>query len=269
MSSYSERLQARKNKYLFLAQKAKKESDNTADKAVEAVKGLQGEPVKMYHHSAKKHIKLLEKSDSLMRKAVELHEKAQYYENKSKGVGAGGISVLDEECLDKLKERLQGLEDSASRSKEANKLLRKSTTKQERIAILSRLSISTEEAEKMLSNWEKYYSHAGAFKLNVTSFSAEIRRLRARITTLEKVESVSSLHMEHDDFTYTESLEEKRVNFVFSPGVKPTEEQKALLKKNAFKWSPSRKAWTRIIANFNAINSGREVYQQLLQQQNQ
>lgn len=50
-----------------------------------------------------------------------------------------------------------------------------------------------------------------------------------------------------DGYIYREDTDENRTMFIF-PG-KPNDETRALLKRHAFKWSPSRGAWVRQLTN--------------------
>jgi hypothetical protein len=64
-------------------------------------------------------------------------------------------------------------------------------------------------------------------------------------------------------FKVVENFDMDRVQFVFPD--KPSEEERTLLKGEAFKWAPSQGAWQRQLTN-NAINAARRVIKKLTEE---
>ncbi|MGE8450885.1 MAG: hypothetical protein ACN6OP_09780 [Pseudomonadales bacterium] len=69
-----------------------------------------------------------------------------------------------------------------------------------------------------------------------------------------------AVEVETEGYTYREDVEENRVMFEFDG--KPEQNVRDLLKRNAFKWSPSRNAWVRQLTN-SGIYAGKMVCQGL------
>ena len=56
-----------------------------------------------------------------------------------------------------------------------------------------------------------------------------------------------TVEQEGDGYTYREDADENRVMFLFDG--KPDAAIRAVLKRHAFKWSPTRGAWVRMLNN--------------------
>ena len=96
----------------------KAKSQKFHDKAVEGVKDLAGEPVKVGHHSEHRHRKLLERSWNTMGKSVECRDRADslehkkaYWEKKAKEINLSMPESLEyyQAKLEEAKEYHQGL----------------------------------------------------------------------------------------------------------------------------------------------------------------
>ena len=94
----------------------------------------------------------------------------------------------------------------------------------------------------------------------LTNNNANARRIEKRIKTLEAMRQRESIEREGDAYTYSEDTEENRVMFFFDG--KPDAETRAVLKRHAFKWSPSRGAWVRQLTNAG-IWAGKQVCEAL------
>ena len=77
--------------------------------------------------------------------------------------------------------------------------------------------------------------------------NANIRRVEQRIRELERAAAAESREEEGQGYTYREDTEENRIMFLF-PG-KPDDDTRQLLKGHGFRWSPTRKAWVRMLNN--------------------
>ena len=97
-----------------------------------------------------------------------------------------------------------------------------------------------------------------AYKLS--NNNGNMTRIKKRIQELEARRSRESVEVEveveTEGYTYREDTEENRVMFVFDG--KPSQEVRDLLKRNAFKWSPSRNAWVRQLTG-SGIYAGQTV----------
>lgn len=80
----AERAEDRAERMEARAERASKEADaRFHSHNVQAVIDLQGEPVKLGHHSARRHMRLLERADNDMRKGVEAYKKSKHYEERA------------------------------------------------------------------------------------------------------------------------------------------------------------------------------------------
>lgn len=235
MNTYQEKLESKRERYLARVGKASQEATSRFNSNnVKAVIGLQGEPIKIGHHSEGRHRRLLEKADNDMRKGCEAVDKAKYYENKAASVGKGGISSDDPDCIEKLKEKLANLQDLQERMKSANKAIKKNDDE-------ALKSLGYNEAQIIDLKTPDFCGRVGYPSYSLTNNNSNIKRIKDRIASLEKQAVAEDVEKEYNGFTYKE--EDNRAQFVF-PG-KPAEEIRAILKNYSFKWSPTRGAWVR------------------------
>ena len=125
MNDYEQKILDKKDRYQKLAEKARQEAEQKSLSANEDVRMLAGQPILIDHHSEKKHRKLLEKIDKRFEQSYENTKKAEYYDEKVKSVGTGGISQDDPEAMQKLKDKLKSLENYHATMVDHNKLMRK------------------------------------------------------------------------------------------------------------------------------------------------
>ncbi len=135
MNSYEEKQEARKQRYLELADKSRQESENRCNQAgaMAAIIPL-GQPILIGHHSEKRDRNYRAKIDRTYRKSFEAMEKAKHYEEKAASVGMGGISGDDPEAVNKLRAQLESLEQSQQSMKAANAAIRRGKSEEEKIA---------------------------------------------------------------------------------------------------------------------------------------
>lgn len=235
MNAYQEKLKAKRERYLVRAESASQEATNRFNSSnVKAVIGLQGEPIKIGHHSEGRHRRLLEKADKDMQKGCEAVDKAKYYENKAASVGKGGISSDDPDCIEKLKEKLANLQNLQERMKSANKAIKKNDDE-------ALKALGYNEAQIISFKNPDFCGRIGYASYQLTNNNSNIKRIKDRIASLEKMAVAEDVEQEYDGFTYKE--EDNRAQFVFPD--KPSEEIRAILKNHSFKFSPSRGAWVR------------------------
>jgi hypothetical protein len=278
MNTYEQKQADRKGRYLELSGKAKSQSSETATQAHELSNLLPfGQPVLVGHHSEGKHRRHIEKMHNTMSKAIELDKKADYYEDKAHGVGTGGISSDDPEAVQKLNEKIESLKWHNEKMKESNKLWRKTYNKvAKKMGLKNRTGkeafYANEEEIKAFKvaiedfkNIDKEASNCLLKQINQYSYNctkqnpygtdtAEIRRLEKRVKDLRAVANFEYKEIVEDSYKLVQDAEENRLMFYFDG--KPTEEIRKILKSHGFKWSPSRKAWVRMITA-NAMYSVR------------
>jgi hypothetical protein len=151
MNSYEEKQEARKQRYLDMADKARQEATsrhNQAD-AMAAIIPF-GQPILVGHHSEKRDRNYREKIHRTFGKAFEAMNKAEHYEEKAASVGTGGISGDDPEALVKLRAQLEEMEHAQETMKAANAAIRRGKTEDEKIAALMALGFNEDKARELL-----------------------------------------------------------------------------------------------------------------------
>jgi hypothetical protein len=208
---YEEGQEARRERLENRAEKAASEGQqrfSNARKMMEVIP--MGQPILVGHYSERSHRSHLNKIDQNMRKGFEAQEKAQYYQNKAENVGTAGISSMDPDAKFKVYEKLRDLEALQDKMKQEN-----------------------------YENGKTYASY------EILNNASEIRRLKKRLEELSKVSaSEGAIHEENPLYKLTQ--EEGRYQFKFDG--KPDPEVRDVLKRNGFKWSPTRGTWVRAAA---------------------
>ena len=254
MNEYEEKQQAKRERYEARAVRAAAESNALCNSASEMASIIPpGQPILVGHHSERRDRNYRSKIGQKMRKSIEAEKKAEYYRDKAAAVGTGGISSDDPDAIAKLSKELAELTEAHEKMKQANKLVRKNDT-----AGLIALGFSESKAAELLKG--DFAGRKGFAQCTLTNSNASIRRVRQRIESLEKLKAKESVELVGKGYTYREDTEENRVMFGFEG--KPPEAVRAVLKRHAFKWSPSRDAWVRQLTNAG-IYAGRRVRQEL------
>ena len=255
MNSYEERQEARRERYLELAEKARSESSKSRQQAREMSEVIPlGQPVHVGHYSEKRDRAYRARIRATSEKAFRLDEKADYYEQKAASVGKGGISSDDPDAIEKLKEELARLKKKQEYMKETNRAIRlKDTAKGD-----AKLTAMGYRAEIIAKMRKPDYGRIGIPTYMITNNGANIRRIEARIKELEARAAREPEHIVTD--LYELKVEDNRVQFIFDG--KPDEEVRNILKYHAFKWSPSRGAWVRQ-ASGNGLFAAQQVKRKL------
>lgn len=173
--------------------------------------------------------------------------------DKIRGTGMGGVSSDDGNAIEKLQQKVAGLEQRQEMMKAVNAFYRNHGTLdgcpsltpeeiEEREAAMSR---SPQASRKPFKTFE------------LTNNRAVIRQTRARIAELEALRNAPAL--EGWAFPGGEVImnrEENRVQLFFAE--KPDEVTRSELKHSGFRWSPSQKAWQRML-NQEGIRAAKRV----------
>lgn len=246
MNSYEAKQAARKARFEERAAKASAESASTYKRARSMGESIPfGQPILIGHHSEQRDRNFRDRIHNTYGKAFALQDKADHCASKAASVGTGGISSDDPDAIEKLRAELASMEASQERMKAANKAIRAHKTTEAQIAAL--VAVGFTEAQAAEAVKPDFCGRVGFPSYALSNNNANARRVKARIAELEKRSQRVSKEQEGKGYTYREDTEENRVMFVF-PG-KPAEDTRALLKRHAFKWSPSRSAWVRQLNN--------------------
>lgn len=122
MSSYEERKQARIERYQELAAKAARESEALGRQASKMLDSIPpGQPLLVDHYSYNSDKRYRERIWNKTGKSVEAAKKSDYYAAKAEAAERNtAIFSDDPQALEKLKEKLEDLEDSHAFMKQVN-----------------------------------------------------------------------------------------------------------------------------------------------------
>ena len=157
------------------------------------------------------------------------------------------ISASDPQAVEKLTAKLEQCQQLQTMMKDVNAYWRRHGT------CVGAPGITEEQAQEIDDRiasprhaWDTvpYGSYA------LTNNNSEIRRLETRIEELTHAQEVGFSGWEFEGGRAEANTELNRLQLFFDS--KPTEDQRAQLKANGFKWAPSQNAWQRQL-NENAI----------------
>lgn len=249
MNKYEKKQADRKSRYALKAEKLREESEqiyNHSKKKMELIP--LGQPILVGHHSEGRHRNFLKRNHARLLKAVELDKKAAHYERRA-NLTNHAISSDDEDAIHKIKEKLARLEKHQETMKTVNKYYAKHKKLPDDLT-------NPEREDTIAASWDKKPFPSYALSNN----SAEIRRSKQRIKILERERSLQPREdIQGEGLIIQENKEDNRICIIFDQI--PIESTRIILKKNGFKWSPSRKAWVRMLNN-----AGRYATEQVLQQ---
>lgn len=251
-----ERQANREDAYGRLAAKHSQESDRRYQSAhsISSMIPL-GQPILVGHHSEDRHRRDIERIDNNMRKSIEHDKTAAYYQDKLAAMQANtAISSDDPDALDKLKDKLQGMEESQEYMKRINGYIRQvlKLADDKQVDALAEISgMKTAEAYTLLN---PRWGGKGYASYSLTNNNANMQRVKERITEIEAQHKAIAEHGESVDTEYEDlglkvvmNLAINRLQFVFDG--KPESEVRSELKSNGFRWSPRESAWQRQLNN--------------------
>ena len=158
------------------------------------------------------------------------------------------IKSTDKNAIEKLNQKIELLEaekDFIKRSEKACKEYQKT----EDFSVFEKYNIPQKEAKEYVEQIER---HGLPLIKGISSISAEIRRVKERITLLEKSKESEDENFDIENGRILVNKEAQRVQIFFDNI--PDANTRDALKKRAFKWAPSAKAWQRTLTG-NAIDA--------------
>ena len=239
MNSYEQKQEARRERYLELADKNRARSTQEFRKADlrEEVSGIPfGQPILIGHHSEGRHRRAIERADNAMRRSIEADKTASYYEDKADGVGRAGISSDDPEAATKLQAKIDKAIARQEHMKASNKALRKGDDDALRALGYSDEGIAAFKAPD-------FCGRTGFASYELTNNNANIRRMKLRIDQLRRDATRETKETEGDGYRLVENADENRIQLFF-PG-KPSAEIRTMLKSRGFRWSRYNGCWQR------------------------
>jgi hypothetical protein len=217
IETYKEKIESKKERLLARSEKLKAEGEARWESGAARLRAIPfGQPILVGHHSERSDRSYRAKANRAMEKGHELTSYAEHLEERAERIGTGGISSENPEAIRLLQEKLEGLLIRRKGIVETNAIARK---------------------EKRPRVYQPYH---------LANLSGNIRSVKERIATLQKIESAPEVGpITGPGYTCEENKEEARIMFTFEG--KPKEEVRSILKHHAFKWSPTRGAWVRQI----------------------
>ena len=181
--------------------------------------------------------------------------------DKIRSTGMGGIMSDDPNAIDKLRTKLEKLERQQEKMRNINAYYRKHKS----LDGCPELTVDEVEWFKQtMSDPHALYDQPYP-KWALTNNSANIRRIKSRIETLEKEAARAAEKPEEkggEGYTLRENSEIGRIQFVFDG--KPVASVRDLLKSWGFRWSPREGAWQRMLND-----NGRYAAEQLMKKLNE
>jgi hypothetical protein len=252
-SNYEEKRANRLERYERLASKFSQESDIRYQRFKSLLSVIpMGQPILVGHHSEKGHRSLLKKADNNMRKSVEADDKSKYYADRAETVENNhAISSDDPNALERLQEKLAGLEKNQELMKKCNKITgSKKLTEAAKIEQLIGLGLKESTAMEIMT---PRYGRVGIPSFKLTNNNATIRTVKQRIERLQKIEAMPDEEKAYGDITVKALASENRVQMFF-PG-KPSDEIRTELKRSGFRWSPMNGCWQAFYSNRSKHNA--------------
>lgn len=210
---YEDRIEDRRERLETAADKAANRAEQAWSRSRKATEGIPlGQPILVGHHSEKRHRRDVDRSARAADKALEEQRTAAELRSRAFSTGGGGVSADDPEAIQKLRDKLATMEAKRERIKAHNK---------------------------------KHRGTADAFPAYVLSnLGANIRRVEQRIEDLTRERREPDREpIVTDAYTIEEDREANRVLVTFADRL--TKEQAQDLKRQGFRWSRSRGAWSR------------------------
>ena len=161
--------------------------------------------------------------------------------------GKDVIKSDDENAIEKLQDKVDGLREDQERMKQANKAIRMKD-KEKGDATLHDMGYTDEQIAQLRE--PDFCGRIGFPDYMLANNNANIRRVRQRIDDLKNRSEFVGWTFPGGEAKINEA--ENRLQLLFDE--KPPEDQRRVLKSEGFKWAPSQGAWQRQL-NQNAIRA--------------
>lgn len=167
------------------------------------------------------------------------------------------IKSGDEDAIERLEEKLEGLKELQERMKAVNKAVRiKDEAKgDEEFRIMG---FSDNHIKELRT--PDYCGRVGYPQYALQNNNANIHRVEDRIKQLKAAKEKGTQETENQFCKVVENTEIMRLQLIFDG--KPSDEIRSVLKSNGFRWSPREGAWQRQLTS-NAKYSLRRVLEEL------
>lgn len=275
MNAYEQKQEERRQRYLDKADDLRREASQLLANARQMGSVIPfGQPILVGHYSERRDRNYRAKIARKYEKSFEASQQANHYAQKAASVGSGGISSDDPDAIEKLREKLAVMEAEQALMVAANKIIRKFFAKrdltdaeklkmdmQATLPSLTALGLSESDAIKLFI--PDFGGRRGYPGYKLTNNNGNMARVRERIAELERREqlrealTVESEPGESQAILKSETVSGLTIEFnltenrllLFFPG-KPSEAVRKACKRNGFRWSPTRGAWSRSLGGW-------------------
>lgn len=228
------RLIKKSERLLSESSAALKESDRMAER-------MQGEPIKVGHHSENRHRRDIKKCHGLMDKFVDKRQQAENYKDKAAAAESNtAISSDNPDATELLQEKIAKLETKRDWMKLVNKEYRRCK------GDISKMDID-ERKKAILKLWKSNkpeYESKPFQRFELSNLGAKIKAAQRRLEDLKKKENDVTMEIEFPGGKIVDNVEDNRLQIFHDE--KPDYEVRKRLKQNGFRWAPSVGVWQRM-----------------------
>ncbi|MBV6306297.1 DUF3560 domain-containing protein [Candidimonas humi] len=258
MNSYEAKQAARKARYETRAAQAQQQADARHAQAQEMAQAIPfGQPILVGHHSERADRRYRERVNQGYQKSYALQKQAEHYAGKADAVGKGGVSSDDPGAIEKLKAQLAQLQAKQDVMKKLNAILRRhaQADAETRVSMLVASGlVDSERATELMT--PDFAGRVGFSPYQLQNNNANMRRVADRIKQLEALADRPERQRCGNGYIYREDSQDNHALFLFDG--KPAKDIRDVLKRQGFRWSPTRNAWVRQLTG-NAQWAAREV----------
>ena len=226
------------------SEKLSAESSAAMDASSEIAKIMNGNPVKLDHHSAKGHLRDIKRCHGLMDKSVDLRQKAEHYKDKAAAAEYNtAISSDNPDAVLLLEEKVSNLEAKRDWMKFVNKEYRRCH------GDIDRMSVD-EKQKAALKIWKTNkpeYETKPYQGFELTNLGNKIKTAKQRLESLKKKENDETVTVEFPGGRIVDNVEDNRLQIFHDE--KPDAGVRKQLKYNGFRWAPSVGCWQRMRSN--------------------
>ena len=162
------------------------------------------------------------------------------------------ISSDDPKAVEKLTEKLNKCEKEQEFMKKVNSYYKKNGTVKGCEGVSDELAAKLDKRVQEAYSWEQQPFPP----YRITNNNAEIRRIKKRIENIEANKGTEFVGWKFNGGEAVINEDKNRLQLLFDE--KPSDEQRATLKANGFRWAPSDKAWQRQL-NANAFYAANRI----------
>lgn len=222
---------------------------------------MAGEPVKIGHHSERRHRNLIKRADKDMFLGVEHTRKAEHFQRKMKSLQNNqSIHSDDPEAIQKLRKKLEKMKEFHRSMKFINQEYKRCKGDIDQMQVSDKIKQQLKRAKqdcpsesfKPIPSWQ------------LQNNNARIKNTQKRLEELEKLANQETINETYGSIQIIDNADINRIQISF-PG-KPSLEIRKKLKQRGFRWAPSQKAWQRHRSN-EAFHYARQIVMEISEEE--